>query len=461
MTAMKNQFSRILRPLSALGLAFVVLGMNGCEGWVGSAKEAREQAQSRGPLKVVVLENPLVYHPESTGLASGLDSDLLRHFANFAGVKIKFVPVKTIEDAMNALRDGEGDMLAARLPASQQVREGFLPGPILEDTHMSLFCHRGVRVKSFTELANRRVLMKAQDRWTGLDSQLRQWVPEIDLKIEQTAGTPEIFRKLMNNQAECAILENLEGAWYARRHSLIEKVQPLGDDYSLNWLVRPEREDVSTLLGAWFQQASRDDEILRRQDRAMTPMTSLEKSDVLRFFKNLRERYPRFSKAFRESATEHSLDWRLLASVAYQESHWDSSARSYTGVKGIMQLTEDTAQHVGIEDRTDPIQSIWGGAWYLRSLYEKLPESMDDGDRWALALAAYNCGWAHLKGAQLLAKEKGLNPWAWPHIRRVLPLLENPEIAAELPAGRTARGTETVQFVERVRAFHSLWNLVD
>lgn len=461
MSVFDGQFSRFLKPLSTLGLAFVVLAMNGCESWIGSGEEARAQAQRRGPLVAIVLDHPLVYRLEATGLASGLDADLLRHFADFAGLKIQFVVKKSLAEALESLRRNEGDLVAARLPASREQREGFLPGPVLEDTHFSLFCHRGARIKSFTELAGRRVLMKSEDRWRGLEQRLRQWVPGVQLTAEEATPPSVLFRRVLQNKADCVILENLEGAWFARRHSLIEKVQSLGDDHSLGWLVRPEREDLRTLMNVWFQKASRDDEIVRRQDRAIAPLSSLEKSDVLRFFKSLREKYPRFSKLFRESASEHDLDWRLLAAVAYQESHWNADARSYTGVRGIMQLTEETAQHVGIEDRTDPVQSIWGGAYYLRSLYNRLPEGIDEADRWALTLAAYNCGWAHVRGAQLLARARGLNPWSWPHLRKMLPLLEDPEIASELPQKRTARGRETVQFVERTRAFYSLWHLVD
>ncbi|HRO67436.1 MAG TPA: membrane-bound lytic murein transglycosylase MltF, partial [Pseudobdellovibrionaceae bacterium] len=93
-------------------------------------------------------------------------------------------------------------------------------------------------------------------------------------------------------------------------------------------------------------------------------------------------------------------------------------------------------------------------------LLNRMPRHLDPQERLALALAAYNSGLGHLRGAQTLATRKGLNPYSWRHLKMVYPLLENPDVAATLPLG-TARGRETVQFVERVRGFHSLWRLVD
>jgi membrane-bound lytic murein transglycosylase F len=72
-----------------------------------------------------------------------------------------------------------------------------------------------------------------------------------------------------------------------------------------------------------------------------------------------------------------------------------------------------------------------------------------------LALAAYNIGGAHLKDAQKLAEKMGRNPQSWRQLREVLPLLANPEYAADLEYG-AARGYETVDFVERVKSFYNL-----
>jgi membrane-bound lytic murein transglycosylase F len=166
---------------------------------------------------------------------------------------------------------------------------------------------------------------------------------------------------------------------------------------------------------------------------------------------------PQYQSAFKKAGRDHNLPWQLVASVAYQESHWNPDARSFTGVRGLMQLTTETALHLGVEDRTDPEQSIKGGSKYLRTLYNGTPRGLNSKDRMALALAAYNVGLAHLKDAQKLAEKMGKNPNSWRQLREVLPLLADPEYAEQLQYG-TARGHETVEFVERVKSFYSLMN---
>jgi membrane-bound lytic murein transglycosylase F len=142
----------------------------------------------------------------------------------------------------------------------------------------------------------------------------------------------------------------------------------------------------------------------------------------------------------------------LLAAQAYQESHWNPRARSPTGVRGIMMLTQITAREVGVTNRLDPRQSIFGGARYLARMRARLPEDIAEPDRTWLALAAYNVGWGHLKDARELARELGLNPDHWRELREALPLLAEPRYYEELKYGY-ARGTEPVRYVQRIREY--------
>ena len=91
------------------------------------------------------------------------------------------------------------------------------------------------------------------------------------------------------------------------------------------------------------------------------------------FVKHYEKRLPKYESFFREAEKITGIDWRTLAAIGYQESHWNPKARSPTGVRGIMMLTLTTAKQMEIESRLDPQQSIIGGAKYLRYIEEKLP----------------------------------------------------------------------------------------
>jgi membrane-bound lytic murein transglycosylase F len=260
---------------------------------------------------------------------------------------------------------------------------------------------------------------------------------------------------MARKQVDCVMAENLEGEFYARYYHKVEKVTPLTKNYSLSWLIRPHLTDLNRLLQAWFQRASRNDEIMRVHDRYKLYLSELDRQDVLHFMKQTRLTLPDFERQFRRAGHENNLPWQLIAAVSYQESKWNSAAVSYTGVRGIMQLTQETAAHLGVEDRNDPLQSIWGGAKYLRYLMNKTPPYLNFKDRLCLTLAAYNMGYGHLRDAQKLLARQGKNPYSWRHLREALPLLENSSYEPELEFG-LARGSETIEFVERVSGFYNL-----
>jgi membrane-bound lytic murein transglycosylase F len=140
--------------------------------------------------------------------------------------------------------------------------------------------------------------------------------------------------------------------------------------------------------------------------------------------------------------------------MIYQESHFDPDATSFTGVEGIMQLTRDTAQEMGIKDHNDPEQSIMGGVKYLNVLYEKYNEAMDP-DRLLIALASYNVGRGHILDAQGIAKEKNLNPNSWAALKGILPLLRYSKYYKKTKYGY-CRGTEPMRYVKRILTYYDI-----
>lgn len=445
----------------ALGLSFFVTSMNGCDGISWNEAELASKVKERGEVRVLTLKHPLVDEPRRAGPRKGLERELLTHFADTYGLKISFIQKDSLEALIGALRKGEGDVAAGRLWAQESRRTAFLQGPVFEESHLSLFCRRKLKVRHVSDLADLRVALLTKDNIGAVDTRLRWIVPDIKLRLENQDRLRPLFQNMHEGTLDCAFAENIDGSLYARLSSKVEKIdQPMTAQRGLSWLINNDRSDLASLMHAWFQRASRDDEIMRIQDHHHANLSELDRHDAQRFLLNLRSRFPEFKSSFLSSAKEHHLDWKLVASIAYQESQWNPDARSFTGVRGMMQLTHETARAVGIEDRTDPQQSIWGGSYYLRYLLNRMPRHLDPQERLALALAAYNSGLGHLRGAQTLALRKGLNPYSWRHLKMVYPLLEDREVAATLPLGM-ARGRETVQFVERVRGFHSLWRIID
>ena len=141
--------------------------------------------------------------------------------------------------------------------------------------------------------------------------------------------------------------------------------------------------------------------------------------------------------------------------MGYQESHWRANAVSPTGVRGLMMLTHATAKQLGVRDRTNPKQSILGGARYLQSLIRRLPERISGEDRLWLAIASYNVGMGHVEDARVLTERQGSNPNLWHQVKRRLPLLRQKRYYRTLKYGY-ARGNEPVTYVDNIRYYYDM-----
>ena len=177
--------------------------------------------------------------------------------------------------------------------------------------------------------------------------------------------------------------------------------------------------------------------------------------EIQKFQEHSSSRLPIYIENFKKYSDLYQVPWPLLAAVAYQESKWDHAARSYTGVRGLMQITEQTAEHIGIEDRKDPVANIKGGAYYLKYLFDKTSPHLNSMQRWSLALVAYNIGWSHLLDVTKLSLKLNKDPSDWKDLKTVLPKLEDETFYTDLNHG-FARGNETVDFVENVFGYYTL-----
>ena len=106
-------------------------------------------------------------------------------------------------------------------------------------------------------------------------------------------------------------------------------------------------------------------------------------------------------------------------------------------------------------DRLDSAQSIRAGARYIASMRDELPDDIEEPDRTWFALAAYNLGMGHLNGARTFAKQLKRDPTSWYDMKKVLPLMSQPEYYSRLKAG-PARGGEAVIMVENIRNYFDI-----
>ena len=208
-------------------------------------------------------------------------------------------------------------------------------------------------------------------------------------------------------------------------------------------------------LDAFIAESTQNGFLQRLYDRYYGHVQRIGPEFAGHFLNDIRSVLPKYRADFQAAQVRTGLDWRLLAALAYQESKWDPLATSYTSVRGMMMLTEETADALGVDNRLDPAQSIRGGADYLRQLLDQLPDEIPMPDRLWFGLAAYNLGLGHLNGGRAIGLSLHKDTTSWYDMKSVLPLLVRPEYYQRLKSGK-ARGGEAVILVENVRNLYGV-----
>jgi membrane-bound lytic murein transglycosylase F len=439
----------------ALCLAALTLhAASGCSQADRPAPELEAIAE-RGELIVLTRNAPTTYYFGRDGEA-GFEYDLVSGFAAHLGVTPRFVLLDSVDEVITALAEGKGDLAAAGLTRTDRREALFAFGPSYFLVQQQLVCRRnGAMPRTLEELGQMRIMVTASSSYVERLEALRAEVPGLDWEARADLTTEQILEKVWRREVDCAVADSNIVAINRRYYPELEVVMPLTNEEALAWMLPRESHGLKRELERWFLGVADNGMLSILHGRYYGHVEIFDYVDLARFRRRIESRLPAFRPLFEAAAEVHDLDWTLLAAQAYQESHWNPSARSPTGVRGMMMLTQRTAAELGVQNRLDPGQSIHGGARYLADLRSRLPEELREPDRTWIALAAYNLGMGHVFDARGLARELGRDPDLWVEFREVLPLLAQPRYHSELRYGY-ARGTEPVEYVRRIRNYQDI-----
>jgi membrane-bound lytic murein transglycosylase F len=437
-----------MRVAVVLFAAFLGFSIAGCDDTIESVDAVRE----RGEIVFVTRNAPTAtYLGPHSGL--GPEFELATAFAESLGVEAKFRVAETVSDVFAAMEAGEGDIAAAGLTRTPARSEKFLFGPDYNTVREQLVCRRGgPRPSAPSDLVGLEIAVTADssyiDTLTTLakDAQGLTWTEESDVTTE------ELLEQVAAGAIECVVADSTIVAINQRYHPELQVVMDLSEDRPLAWIIGDHAAVLKPTLDAWFADFEASGKLQTIDDRYYAHVDLFAPGGVLHFHARMEDRLGSLRPLFEDAAREYDLSWQLLAAVAYQESHWDPKAKSPTGVRGVMMLTRATAKELGVKDRLNPEQSIYGGARYIRRLMDRLPDEVIGADRLWIALAAYNIGLGHIWDARKLARKLDFNPDTWAGLEHSLPLLAKKKYYRDLKHGY-ARGSGAVMYVRRVRNY--------
>ena len=394
---------------------------------------------------------------ETQGFA-GFEYELAKKYADYLNVELKIVPSYSLDELFMKLNTGEVDVLAAGLSVTDKRLSGFRFAPSYEEVSQKLVFKQGkVRPRKISDLTGELMITASSSHVENLTT-LKQVHPELNWTETTEFDSEELLIKLLDDEIDYTIIDSNTLALNRRYYPeisvgfTIKKAEPLA------WMVSKNSDDaILSSLVEFFGQVHHDGTLLALDDKYYGHVEQFDYVETRTFIKAVNTQLPQYKQLFEKYGQD--INWRLLAAISYQESHWNPHARSYTGVRGMMMLTMATAKELGIVSRLDPEQSIKGGAQYLTGLLKRIPDRITYPDRLWFALASYNVGMGHLEDARVLTDRQGANPDMWVDVKIRLLQLRQKKYYKTVRYGY-ARGNEPVSYVQNIRRFYDVlvWN---
>ena len=415
-----------------------------------------DQVLDVGELRVVTRNSPTSYTVSPDG-PTGPEYDLARAFADDLGVSLVIQAVDNVSEILPILLSGEAHMAAAGLSVTESRRQFLHFSHPYESVDIHLIYKLGTgRPREVEDILDRSIEVLASTSHVDILESLHEEYPELSWTENADVEAADLLEKVAMGEIDVTIADSPDFNIQRHFYPDLRVAFDLHIDDPIAWAFpRGSGDSLLARADEFIIGADQSGLLARVQDRYYGHTKKYDYVGTRNFIRHYESRLPRYRAMFEAAGAEHGVDWRLLAAIGYQESHWRANAVSPTGVRGIMMLTEATAAYLGLDDRENPESSIFGGARYFARQTERVADTVEEPDRTWMALAAYNVGFNHLKDARTIVEWQGGDPDSWIDISEALPLKAQRKWYSKLPYGY-ARGWEPVLYVNNIRAYYNI-----
>jgi len=413
----------------------------------------RDLAEIRkvGVLRLVTRNSPTTCTVEQGGI-EGFEYDLAVSFGRRLRLRLELaIPPPGVE-ALDWLEAGHGDLAALHEPLDRDLAGRFLTSRVYREVDLVAVGASDDPVPAAVEdLAGTRIAASAAvASWCRLLP-----LPEpIDL-VPMRAGADALTALSMvtRGEADLAVVDEDTARIELAGRPGLELGPRVLPATPLTWVFNPSSSHLHTAVNSFLAWADAEGLVAELALSELVPGHRWTPPDTPRVTPGA---LTPFDRRLRAAAREHGMDWRLVASVMYEESRFDPEATGPGGSAGLFQLMPFTWRELGVDDPHEPGQAIEAGTAYLSQLMDQFADT-PVADRVAMAIAAFNVGPRHISDARSLAREIGLDPDRWAgNVENALVLLDDPEVARRFPAGicRCRRAAAyTRRILRRYRAY--------
>ncbi len=436
-----------------MSLFFAVL-VSGCHS--SPPQNKLHRIKNEGILRVLTRVDPTTYYKSPEGF-SGMEYDLVQLFAKRLDVKVEFITPNTFDDILRQIVRDKADIAAAGITITEQRKKNMRFAPSYQEVTEQLLYHAtNSPPKELSDVNNGIFEVVKNTSHVETLNSLKIETPELNWLTNEEVDTNGLIYLLNAGLIDYTLSDSNQIELIHRYYPNVEVAFDISEPQQLAWALNiSDDSSLYNEVKEFFVEIKKNHTLDRLIDRYYGHINRLGDFENCKFREHIKSRLPKFQTLFEEAAQKHQLDWRMLAAIGYQESHWQTEAISATGVRGLMQLTQDTAEEVGVENRNNARQSIMGGTQYFKDSIAQISDQIPEPDRTWFALAAYNVGLGHLEDARILTKQQRGNPDKWLDVKKRLPLLRQERWYKKTRLG-FARGDEPVTYVEKIRSYYDL-----
>lgn len=414
------------------------------------------QIKDSGELVVLTLYSSTSYFIYR-GQEMGFQYELSEQFAKSLGLKLRIEVANSVNDMIRKLLAGEGDIIAYNLPITKRRKDSLLYCGEEVITHQVIVQQQAKGkqkpLKDVTELIGRDVYVKPgkyYDRLVNLNNELGGGI-QIHKVTNDSITVEDLITQVAQGKIPYTVADNDLAKLNKTYYPNLDINLSISFDQRSSWAVRKESPELAAAAIKWHQENMTSPAYTASMKRYFENSKMMPHSPIL----SLKEgKISHYDDLFRQYAKEIGWDWRMLASLAYTESNFDTTAVSWAGAKGLMQLMPATARAMDVPagKEQNPEESIKAASKYIAAIDHSLSMISDKEERLNFILAAYNAGLGHVYDAMALTEKYGKNKLVWKNNVEDFILLKSNEEYFTDPVCKNGyfRGIETYNFVRDI-----------
>lgn len=418
-----------------------------------------------GKLKVLTEYNSLNYFVYK-GEPMGYQYEMLKAFCNHMDIRLELNIERNFEQAMDKLERGDVHLIALGFTITKERKQRFdFTDPILRTRQVLVQrlpknwrrfpSHDQIEselLRNSLDLAGKTIHVQAGTIFKKRLETLMDEIADTIYIIEDARDVEELIDAVASGKIEYTVADEYLAMQLIRSHDNLDIKTPISFEQKLAWAVKKEaHNELLEELNYWLRDYFSSTDARMLYTKYFGPNISHRSRSDFHSLKG--SKLSDYDDIIKKAAQNIGWDWRLLASLIYQESEFKPQSVSWAGAYGLMQLMPVVMEQFNIDTTATAEQHISAGTKYLLYLDRLIPEMVtDSNERIKFILAAYNSGVGHVLDARRLAEKYNKDPNQWTGNvdffmrNKSKPTFYNDSVAYY----GYVRGEETFRFVEQI-----------